>query len=88
MDWHTAEAATMQKKAGDKPLLGVEEFEKMAEHCQKSMKTLQQAAVTRVEGGSGPEPVLKALDEVQSKCNDCHSHLEGIAPDVWGTGYK
>lgn len=84
MDWHVAEAASLQKKNGEGPMLAADMFEKMAEQCQKSMKDLYQAAIHQLEKGGGPQPVLRALDDVQGKCNSCHALLDGVAPDVWG----
>ncbi|MBF0399722.1 MAG: cytochrome c [Magnetococcales bacterium] len=84
MDWHTAEAAFLQKKSADGQLLQADDFEKMADRCQLSMKTLQQTALQHVESGGKPEPVLKALDDVQGVCSSCHDLLGGAAPDVWG----
>ncbi|MBF0340015.1 MAG: hypothetical protein HQL95_03525 [Magnetococcales bacterium] len=84
MEWHVSTSATLQKKGG--PVLKEEDFEKMAEQCQKSMKILYQASISHVESGAGTGPVLKALDELQGKCTGCHSLLDGVAPDVWGMG--
>ncbi|MEO5351688.1 MAG: cytochrome c [Magnetococcus sp. XQGC-1] len=84
MDWHTAEAVFLQEKKESGPVARVDLFEKMADQCQKSMKTLQQASLQHMESGGNPEPVLKALDDLQGKCNGCHDQLHGAAPDIWG----
>ncbi|MBF0190887.1 MAG: hypothetical protein HQL99_07010 [Magnetococcales bacterium] len=86
MEWHVSTSTTLQKKDGSGSGLTEADFEKIAEQCQKSMKGLYQASIKRVESGGSAEPVLKALDELQGKCTSCHSLLEGVAPDVWGTG--
>ncbi|MBF0628644.1 MAG: hypothetical protein HQL91_10565 [Magnetococcales bacterium] len=87
MDWHVSTSITLQK-SNPGPVLKEADFEKMADQCQKSMKGLYQASIQHVEEKASAEPVIKALDEVQSKCTGCHSLLEGVAPDVWGTGHK
>ncbi|MBF0124192.1 MAG: cytochrome c [Magnetococcales bacterium] len=83
MDWHAAEAVTLQKISKDQPSLTAGQFEKMASQCQKSMKTLQRATLQRIEKGGEAAPVIKALDDVQQKCNDCHYLLGGTVPEVW-----
>ncbi|MBF0108832.1 MAG: hypothetical protein HQL76_06640 [Magnetococcales bacterium] len=85
MDWHAARAVSLQENDGNHPLMDTEAFESLARDCQKSIKTLHQSAIHRIEGGTA-EPVLEALDKVQSKCNHCHGLLGGAAPDVWGNG--
>lgn len=84
MDWHAAEAASLQKRQGPVHNLNADDFDKMADQCQKSIKDLYQASIQHMENGGGSEPVLKALDEVQGRCNGCHDLLDGAAPDVWG----
>ncbi|MBF0158068.1 MAG: hypothetical protein HQL58_00940 [Magnetococcales bacterium] len=83
MDWHAAEAVTLQKISKDQPGLTAGQFEKMASQCQKSMKTLHRAALQRIEKGGDAAPVIKALDTMQQQCNDCHHLLGGTVPEVW-----
>ncbi len=86
MSWHAAESASLQReKSGFVPLQAAA-FEKMAGHCQKSIKDLHQESIRLVDGATKAETVLKALDEVQAGCDGCHALLDGIAPDVWGRG--
>ncbi|MBF0309588.1 MAG: hypothetical protein HQL56_08680 [Magnetococcales bacterium] len=85
MDLHAAEATSMQKDHdGAQPKFNAESFEKMADHCVKSMKDLHQASLDQVEGRGSSEAVLRALDELQGGCTACHVLLDGAAPDVWG----
>ncbi|MBF0185667.1 MAG: cytochrome c [Magnetococcales bacterium] len=84
MDWHAAEASFLHKKQGDAPQLQPADFERLADQCQKSMRTLQTASLHHVEHGGSSAPVLKALEEIQGKCTGCHDLLDGAAPDVWG----
>ena len=84
MDWHAVEATFLQKKKADGTTIQASTFEEMADQCQKSMKTLLQLSVQHVEKGGKPEPVLKALDDLQGRCDNCHALLNGTAPDVWG----
>ncbi|MBF0270971.1 MAG: hypothetical protein HQL98_02690 [Magnetococcales bacterium] len=89
MEWHVSTSITLQKKNGQGgSVLTEADFDKIAEQCQKSMKGLYQASIKQLEAGGSPEPVLKALDELQGKCTSCHSLLDGIAPDVWGAAAK
>ncbi|MBF0614130.1 MAG: cytochrome c [Magnetococcales bacterium] len=85
MEWHVSTSTTLQRSGGTGVTLKDEDFDKMADQCQKSMKGLYQASIQFVESGGSPEPVLKSLDELQHKCTACHTLLEGVAPDVWGT---
>ncbi|MBF0212579.1 MAG: hypothetical protein HQM00_03320 [Magnetococcales bacterium] len=87
MEWHVSSSTSLQKQDGRKNLTE-EDFDKMAEQCQKSMKGLHQASIDYVESGGSPDPVLKSLDELQGKCTACHSLLDGVAPDVWGNPAK
>lgn len=88
MEWHVSTSTTLQKQSSQAAALKAEDFEKMAEQCQKSMKGLYQAAIRHVDSGGNAEPVLKSLDELQGKCTSCHSLLDGVAPDVWGNTSK
>ncbi|GAB0057638.1 hypothetical protein SIID45300_01970 [Candidatus Magnetaquicoccaceae bacterium FCR-1] len=83
MEWHVSTSITLQK-GGEGPKLTEDDFNKMADQCQKSMKHLYQASIKHVEQKSGADAVIKALDDVQSKCTHCHGLLDGVAPDVWG----
>ncbi|MEO5346795.1 MAG: hypothetical protein H7834_10515 [Magnetococcus sp. YQC-9] len=85
MEWHVSTSTTLQK-SGEGPKLTEEDFNKMADQCQKSMKHLYQASIQHMENKSSADTVVKALDELQAKCTHCHGLLDGVAPDVWGKG--
>ncbi|WP_193771421.1 cytochrome c [Candidatus Magnetaquicoccus inordinatus] len=84
MDWHAAEASFLHKKHGDSAHLQPADFDRLADQCQKSMRTLQTTSLQHVEHGGSAKPVLKALEDIQGKCTGCHDLLDGAAPDVWG----
>ncbi|MBF0417575.1 MAG: hypothetical protein HQL86_04930, partial [Magnetococcales bacterium] len=85
MEWHVSSSITLQK-GGEGQKLTEDDFNKMADHCQKSMKHLYQASIQHLEKKSDAQEVVKALDDVQSQCTHCHGLLDGVAPDVWGKG--
>ncbi|MBF0126608.1 MAG: hypothetical protein HQM02_05285 [Magnetococcales bacterium] len=84
MERHAGDAALLQKKGRGGTALREEDFDKMADQCQKSMKRLYHSSIQHMEKADGADRVLKALDDLQGRCTACHDLLEGVAPEVWG----
>jgi hypothetical protein len=83
MDWHAAKSAKIAKRANHSQTISAEDFERMAQRSTKSIKKLYTAAHSEVKDGKKGS-VLDALDQMQRKCEECHTLLpKGTAPDVW-----
>lgn len=84
MEWHAKKSIAMQKTTSDTPTLSKEDFDKMADQCQKSMKGLYQISLDHLEKKNDPTTILKALDDLQGQCTTCHKMLDDVNPNVWG----